>query len=464
MAMEDVQLDQLGPRRLLKQAKASSSSFKASETLTQLSLNQNVIQEDVNDAPQADQDDFPEGGKRANLVVLGSFAAIIITFGNMNTIGVIQAYVSEHILQESSSSSVGWVFSVYFFFTFFGGIYAGPIFDYTGSTIPMYVGSAFIITGLFATANCTEVWQFVLAYGVTVGIGSSFLMNCCIASVSHYFLKRRGMALGVCSVGGALGGVIWPLLFRELFPKIGYQWAMRTYAFISCFFLGIGCLLVKNRITKNKGDKTGVALVRESFVLKDLIKDGAYLSLTLAILFCEFSLVLATTYMSSFTMYNGHTESEAFMVAIVCNAVGIPGRYLPNWLADRYGSLNVMVVCVTICSMLILVIWLPFGGSLQSMYAFAALYGFFSSSTLALTPVCCGLIGKTEDFGKKYGTVYCLVAFGNLVSLPIAGAIIGTGAGYTNMIILCGVLDVVGAGFWILTRACIVGWKWKAKI
>lgn len=450
------EMDVVGLRKL--------DSTKGFSLATQSKKHEHIQEfQEQSDEPDSDYDKFPEGGLKANLCVLGAFSAILITFGNMNTISVIQAYVSEHILSSSSTSAVGWVFSVYFFFSFFGGIYAGPIFDYTGSTIPMYVGSLFTVAGLFATANCHTVWQFVLAYGVVVGIGTSFLMNCCIASVSHYFLKKRGMALGICSVGGALGGVAWPLMFRQLFPKIGYQWTMRIYAFISCFFLGVGCLLVKNRITKKKQGISGVALIKDSLVLGDIIKDQAYLCLSLSILFGEFSLVLTTSYMSSYTIYKGYSEADAFLVSIVCNAVGVPGRYLPNYLADKYGSLNVMLVCVSTCTVLILAMWLPFGGDLKVMYAFAGMYGFFSSSTLALTPVCCGLIGRTEDFGKKYGTVYALVSFGNLVSLPIGGAIIKKGSGYNNMIIFCGVCEAVAAMLWLLTRASLVGWK-KARI
>ena len=419
----------------------------------------NGCTEDVESTRELPEETFPEGGLQANLVVLGGCFSITIVFGLMTSIGVVQAHVSENILPTESASSVGWIFSVYFFFSFFGGIYAGPIFDYTGSKIPMYLGSVLLVSGLLATASCTTVWQFVLAFGVLVGVGSSFLMNCCIACISHYFMKKRAAALGICSIGGSLGGVIWPLLFKSLFPKLKFQWSMRIFALISAVFVGIGCLLVKHRILKKKDGKSNAALVKDSFVLQDLVKDKTYLCIAGSILLCEFSLVLVLTYTSSFTMDKGYSESEAFIVSIILNATGIPGRFLPNYLADRYGCLNVMSVCVAICSLLILVVWLPFGSNLSTMYAFAGLFGFFSSSTMSLTPVCCGVVGKTEDFGKRYGTVYFLVAFGNLISLPIGGAIIGNGSGYSNMILFCGIIEGVAAILWVVSIYTIVGWK-----
>lgn len=409
--------------------------------------------------PEDAFDEYPEGGLQAYLVVLGAFFGITICFGLMNTVGVIQAHLSQTILSDASPSSVGWVFSVYYFIAFSGGIYAGPIFDYLGSSIPMYLGSALQVASLFASADCRTVWQFVLAFGVVGGIGSSFLMNCCIASVSHYFHQKRATALGICSIGGSLGGIVWPLLLRSLYPKLGFTWAMRVLGFISLFLLSCGCLLVKNRIVKPTNGKSGVDLLRDSVSLSALLKDRVFSMLAISIVLCEFSLVVVNTYISSFAIQHGYTESQAFVIAIVLNAAGLPGRYVPNYIADRYGSINVMCVCTTMCYISILVIWLPFGQDLKCLYAFAALYGFFVSSTLSLTPVCAGMIGKTEDFGRQYGTIYFLVGFVNLVSLPIGGAIIGDGSGYSNLIIFCGVLEVAAMVFWVATRFLLVGWR-----
>ena len=53
--------------------------------------------------------------------------------------------------------------------------------------------------------------------------------------------------IGISYTGGGLGGVIYPLMCRSLFSKIGYGWTMRIGAFISLFCCGIGWLLVSDR-------------------------------------------------------------------------------------------------------------------------------------------------------------------------------------------------------------------------
>ncbi|CAM9019320.1 unnamed protein product [Wickerhamomyces anomalus] len=285
----------------------------------------------------------------------------------MNSVGVIQAYVATHQLETASTTSVGWVFSIYFFVSFIGSILTGPYFDAKGAKSSMIIGSLLMVGGLFATANCNTIYQFLLAFGFVFGMGSSFVMTATLGSVSHWFNKRRALALGGCTIGGSLGGVIWPLMFRKSFPN---DW----------------------------------------------------ISMELKI--------------------NGSD---------IINMLGYAG--------DHFGRFNVMCISVVACTILIFIIWLPFGSNLKIMYTFAAFYGLFNSTFQALTPVCCGQISKTKDFGKRYGTVYFFVSSGNLIALPVGGALIGNGKGYNNLIILAGVTEALSAILWIISRVISTGWK-----
>lgn len=439
----------------------TSSAYQQAHLTKQSSHTQQTQEIESDDLALVEEDlSFPDGGLEAYLVVFGSLAALILAFGMMNSLGAIQAYLITHQLADTPSSTVGWIFSIYFFIAFGGGIYAGPIFDAKGAKLPMILGSVMMVVGLFLAANSSEVYQFILTFGVIVGGGTSFLMSASLGSVSHWFNKKRASALGVCSIGGSLGGVIWPLMLRSALPTIGYAWSVRTLGFAGIFLLGLGCIFTKDRIRKpHQQSRSAKQILKDSFVLSDLLHEKRFLTLTISVFLCEFSLILVITYMSSYVIYQGYSESTSFLVLIVNNATGVLGRFLPNYIGDHYGRINIMLLTVFVCGVLIMVIWLPFGRDLSTMYAFAGLYGFFSSSTLSLTPVCCGQISKTEDFGKRYGTVYFLVSFGNLIALPIGGAIIGDGSGYNNLILTAGVIELVGAIFWFVTRYYCVGLK-----
>jgi hypothetical protein len=45
--------------------------------------------------------------------------------GLLNTVGVLQAWVTEHQLHGYSESNIGWIFSAYAFFLYIGGAQVG---------------------------------------------------------------------------------------------------------------------------------------------------------------------------------------------------------------------------------------------------------------------------------------------------------------------------------------------------
>lgn len=69
--------------------------------------------------------EFPDGGWRAWSVVFGSWCAMVPSFGLMNTIGVLEAWLADHQLKDYSKASISWIFSLYTFFLYFGGVQAG---------------------------------------------------------------------------------------------------------------------------------------------------------------------------------------------------------------------------------------------------------------------------------------------------------------------------------------------------
>lgn len=79
----------------------------------------------VNDIDEYRDTQFPDGGREAWLVVLGSWCAMIPAMGLLNSLAVLQAWLGEHDLQSLSGSTTGWIFSIYTFFLFFCGAQIG---------------------------------------------------------------------------------------------------------------------------------------------------------------------------------------------------------------------------------------------------------------------------------------------------------------------------------------------------
>ncbi|CAD6441423.1 4dd82a74-1cb3-4c82-a62c-aa18d34f90ad [Sclerotinia trifoliorum] len=91
----------------------------------------------VNPVPVNAEVTYPEGGRI------------------YNTTGVFQVVISEYILPEESSSTLGWIFSIYAFVNWIFGVEIGPIFDAIGPRGLLIAGTICTLIGIFALSVCT---------------------------------------------------------------------------------------------------------------------------------------------------------------------------------------------------------------------------------------------------------------------------------------------------------------------
>jgi hypothetical protein len=98
---------------------------------------------------------YPEGGRRAWSVVLGGYLAMLASFGFMASIGVFQEYIAKHQLNATSESSIGWIFSMYVFLSFFGGLLVGPVFDLNGPFFLLIAGGFCLVLGILLMSFST---------------------------------------------------------------------------------------------------------------------------------------------------------------------------------------------------------------------------------------------------------------------------------------------------------------------
>nr|QFR37097.1 MFS transporter [Cyberlindnera americana] len=411
-------------------------------------------------------DEFPEGGAQAYLSVLGSFLGLIPAYGIPNSVGAIEAYISQHQLSQVSTSTVAWIFSIYTFFSFGSSIFSGTLFDHAGAKKPMVIGTICLIGGLLGTAFSKTVWQFVLSFGVLVGFGTGMLMSPLLGVVSHYFWKKRATFTSLATLGASVGGITIPLMLRAMYPTIGFKWAIIVLAFFCLFFLSFSIVLCKERMRKPIAETTSFKSFVETHIYNMFdykgLKDRRFVFCAIAVALTESTLMVTSIYVPSYALMRGYSDDTGYLLVTIINATGVIGRLLPSYIADNYlGPYNTSIS--TLCGSVIiaLALWMPFGSSLKVLYAFAALYGFFSGSALTISPVCIGQISRTEEFGKRFSTIYLLASFSMLGSIPIAGAIIGDGSlkEYNHFIIFSAMLALGSLIAYAVVRVLSVGWK-----
>ncbi|KAJ5996321.1 monocarboxylate permease [Penicillium canescens] len=419
---------------------------------------------------------FPDGGWCAWSVILGSWCAMVPSFGLMNTIGVFEAWLADHQLKGYSKATIGWIFSLYMFFLYFGSVQVGPLFDSYGLRPLLVPGCVGLVASLmifsvaegaffptnradFAKTDDKQYYQFMLGFSVLGGISSSMVFTPSIACIAHWFLRRRALATGIAATAGGIGGIIFPVLVANLAGSLGFPWAIRIIGFISAAFCFLSVALMRTRLPVNSVKK-GTVDIRA-------LKEPCFSLLTAAIVLIDFALLIPLTYLPSYAQSRGLEDPIAYNLSSILNAASIVGRIVPGYFADRFGRFNVMIITTFVCSVFTFALWLPSKSNQAAILAFAVLFGFWSGTAISLSPVCVAQISKTENFGKRYGTTYFLVSVGTLVAIPIAGELLKVQTStigqddYTGLIVLCGLVYSCACIFFILSRGVSVGWGLK---
>ena len=395
---------------------------------------------------------YPEGGFAAWIVVFGAFCGLCGGVGIMNTMGAFQRHISQYQLRNYSDGQIGWIFGIYAFLSYACSLIVGPVFDKFNARWLTAAGGAGVSTAMFLAGSCQTYVHFMLVFGVLNGISTSLLFTPCFTVVGHWFNVRRGFATGIAALGGAVGGIIYPIVLQALIPRAGWAIATRTLGFILAFLCSMSCLMVRKRLP---------ALPNASAKLDLMILRRPQFAVAVAAIFLiECALFIPLTYMSSYATYMGFSDAFGSQLLIAINASSIFGRIIPGFFSDKLGRFNTLIFITSMMALSVLGIWLPVGNTKGGILTFAILFGFASGSGINLVPVCIGQLCRTEEYGRYYATSNTIVSIGLLLGIPIAGEIIkSNGGAYWGLIVFVGMCYIGGMVPLAIARIMAVGPK-----
>ncbi|KAF6831584.1 MFS monocarboxylate [Colletotrichum musicola] len=384
----------------------------------------------------------PDGGLKAWLAIFGTHLTIMNTWGIVNSFGVFQPYYTT--LLSLPPSDVAWIGSFEVFLLFFVGAFTGRLTD-AGYFRPLFIsGFLLVVLGMFATSFCTQYWQFFLAQGICMGLGNGCLFCPCLSTASTYFDKKKAFALGFVSIGSSTGGMIYPSMVRQLLPKIGFAWTIRAIAFVQMGTLLVTAVVLKPRI---KPRKTGSMVEWAAF------KEPEYTFYAVGSFLNYLGVFFASYYIASYSRdIIGLSYTSSLNLLLLLNGTGVPGRVIPAYFADIFGTVN-MFIPMSFASGVMMLCW-PAVSSITGLYVWTALYGFSTGAIQSLMPAGLGtLTADPRKQGTRMGMTFTIISFAVLIGQPIAGAIISaTGGSYVGAQVYAGVCLLSGMCFLVAAR------------
>lgn len=380
---------------------------------------------------------------------------LIANRGMIATFGVFQAHYTTDLNLEPSA--VSWIGSIQMLGHFSLGMMTGRMFDAGYFYHSVITGMLLSTLGMFMTSLCSQYYQFFLAQGLMIGIGCGMQFAPCISLISTYFARNRSVALAIMASGSSTGGLVYPTIGRQLLPQIGFAWTVRTMGFIMLTVGACYCSLLKPRLAPRK---SGPLFELSAF------KELPYSLFILAVFLISLGQYFAFYYISSFAVEILHLSyGTSINVLLVLNGIGILGRLIPSYFADKYfGALNVLIPFCFV-STIVLFFW-PLAKSEAGLYAWAVTYGFFVAGFQGIFPaVLTNLTKDMSKVGTRNGQGFTIVGLGMFIGPPIAGALVQTrGGDYLAAQLFAGSAVLIGTMVLILARYTITGLKLKVRV
>ncbi|PVH94306.1 MFS general substrate transporter [Periconia macrospinosa] len=406
-----------------------------------------------------------DGGLRGWSAVVGAWLIQFAMVGAVSAFGSFQTFYEQTWLKTYSHSEIAWIGSLQLFLEFFLGVIGGVLLDGGQWRYTVGGGSALFVFTFFMLSLC-KAGQFapiLLSQGIGMGTGLGFAYLPVSGIVSKHFTRRRSFAMGIITTGTSLGGFAFSVLASKLLgSRVGFAWTVRISAFIAT-----GCMLLANflitepkkkaevveiqqnsqeKISQSEGNEEETASAKEEKprTVPELLRDPAYLSIIASGFVVCLGLYFPMFAIQSFALHNAIGPGLASWLLSIINLSSVLGRTIPNWLADRYGTLELYVPCTAAAG--VLLFCLGVATNPAGIVVFCFLYGFFSGSIVSLYfPTVVALDPHVGTTGVRLGIACLPVAFASLVGSPIAEALVSGGKHWWHGIAFAGTAELVSA-------------------
>jgi MFS family permease len=301
------------------------------------------------------------------------------------------------------------------------GILMGRLSDRFGIIVPVVTGTIALALGYAAAASSASLWQYTLAHGLLVGVGSSATFGPLLAHTSMWFTRRRGIAVGIFASGNYLAGTLWPPVVQHFIAAVGWR---QTYFGIAVFcmatMLPLAVLLRRPPPAIEPAPANSRA---PSWSTHPLGFSPAALQALLVVagVCCCVAMSMPQVHLVAYCGDLGYGAARGAEMLSVMLGCGIVSRLAFGWMSDRIGGLRTLLVGSSLQGFALL-LFLPFDG-LVSLYLISALFGLFQGGIVPSYAMIVREYFSPREAGARVGMVLMATLFGMALGGWMSGAI-----------------------------------------
>jgi MFS family permease len=285
-----------------------------------------------------------------------------------------------------------------------GNLVGGRYVDRLGITIPAIAASIAICAGFIGAAHSSSIWEFAIIHGVLIGTGISITFGPLIANISHWFERRRGIAVAVTASGNYIAGTVWPTMAQGFIETEGWR---ATYTGIGIFcvvtMVPLALLLRKASPTENRNGAVGTVAPDQPRRFIDVSPTGFQMLLAIAGVACCVAMAMPQVHIVAYCADLGFGVARGAEMLSLMLGAGIISRLASGLLADHIGGVRTALLG-SVLQCLALVFFLPFEG-LVSLYVLSFMFGLAQGGIIPCYAIIIREYLPAAEAGRRIGFV-----------------------------------------------------------
>jgi MFS family permease len=329
------------------------------------------------------------------------------------------------------------------------GVWLGRLVDRFGIAIPLALGACAVGLGYVAASFAPNIIVYAIAMGVLVGSGSAAFFGPLMADISHWFVRRRGIAVAMCASGNYIAGALWPRPIEHAIAASGWRATHLGIGLICVAALLPLAMLMRRRPAAAKGDAPVAAFRPRAMG----ISPNALLAvLCVAGVACCVAMAMPQVHIVAYCGDLGYGVARGAEMLSLMLAFGIISRLASGFIADRIGGVGTLLLGSALQGVA-LVLYYLFDG-MTSLYVISALFGLFQGGIVPSYAIIVREYFSPQEAGTRIGIVLMATLFGMALGGWMSGAIFDLTGSYRAAFangIAFNLLNV-SIAVWLLTK------------
>lgn len=295
----------------------------------------------------------------------------------------------------------------------FGNLLIGRWVDRWGVSLAL-VGAAVAISLGFAISAVAGSIAILAAAQFLAGFGGATCFGPLIADVSHWFLRRRGIAVAIAACGNYLAGAIWPLILAPLIAGYGWRATYLVLAVVSLAVIAPMATLLRARISEATSAKAEDRAAENASAVSF---SPATLQWILAVagVACCVAMAMPQVHIVALCVDLGFGAVVGAEMLSLMLAGGVISRLVSGYLADHLGGV-VTLLMGSFLQMVALFLYLPFDG-LVSLYLVSLVFGLSQGGIVPSYAIIVRDYMPAREAGARVG----FVIFATIIGMALGG-------------------------------------------